>query len=345
MNNEVKDKIVQNLTTILTCFKTALAKTSEPFFGLVITHINKYHSGVQNNWRRLENYFSHFQHFHKYFSKEQIIETFIPILRKQIFEGVAIPVKLQAALSLVILTRGLHNLSRQKDIFNSLIKELVNSKSWCNRMMFFDLCHPIMEHFSRKFSKEILFENVMKLEKDKIANVRRRFCFMLPELKQTLTLPDDVILLAKIKEKLSYLSLDKDRDVKEAAVSAKNILSMIETETNRGFRLNLQTQDDINDKRKEREEQEWPDKDFLMTSPVPVINSANNSPPSTTSGPRKRPPATTSNSKTNLNIPTTSTTKTKSPSPSPTPSNPVKPTTNKTVSTVTIPTTTTPKPT
>ena len=105
----------------------------------------------------------------------------------------------------------------------------------------------------------------MKLEKDKVPNVRRKFCAILPNLKQTLSLPEDVLLLAKIKEKLSYLSLDKDRDVKEGAAQAKQVLQSIETETNRGFRLNLQSYDDINDKRKEKEEAEWMDTMVLLT--------------------------------------------------------------------------------
>lgn len=299
----------------------------------MISSINNYHSGVQNDWRRLENYFSHFQYFHLYFSRDQIIDTFIPILKKQIFEGVAQPVKIQAATSLVIVTRGLQSLPRQKDILSSVTKDLISSRSYSNRMMFFDLCIPIMEHYSKKFSKELLFDNVMKMEKDKVPNVRRRFCFMLPELKKTLTLPDDVLLLAKIKEKLSYLSLDKDRDVKEAAMTARNILHTIETETNRGFRLNLQSMDDIADKKKEKEESEWTDREYITSITYMSPNTSSStqiSPPSTSISSMRRKSIPNA-----LKPPTTSSSnppKSKSPSPTPFSSSSGKPKSGNTIS-------------
>lgn len=69
--------------------------------------------------------------------------------------------------------------------------------------------------------------------------------------------PGDVELLALVKEHTSYLTLDSDVDVMEAAKEAQNQLRKIETEMNREHQLNKISPDDRNDKLKEEEENAW----------------------------------------------------------------------------------------
>ncbi|KAL9647017.1 hypothetical protein ABK040_013871 [Willaertia magna] len=269
-NIEVRDKIINNLSCLLQSFKQCLAKSSDSFFSTALTFIVKHHSTIKNSWRRLDTFYSHLQNFPKYFTKEQILEHFIPIVKNQLLDSAsAIPSKIQAASCLIILVRSIQNLGKQKEIISSVVKDLSNNKSYWHRMTLVDLTLCVLEHFSKKFSKEVVFEHVLKLAKDKVPNVRRKVCLIIPDLKQTLQLPDDVLMLAKIKERISFLSLDKDRDVKEAASNAKGVLQTIETETSRGYRLNLQTNDELDDKRKEKEESEWLEKEVVI--PIPTI--------------------------------------------------------------------------
>jgi serine/threonine-protein phosphatase 4 regulatory subunit 4 len=229
----------------------------DELFSSIIASLVKYHACIKTDWRRLDSFYAHFDTFGNYFTAEQIGTTIIPMLRVEIVSSCAIPLKEKATNAIVVMVRYLKNVTRQVEIFNELWKELGENKSYWHRMTYLELFHCIWKHFSRRFVKEHAFSDVMKLSSDPVANVRLKFCKLLPELKQVLQLPNDVQLLATLKETVSYLSLDKDRDVVSAAQKAQQALLAIDNEINRGHRQNLQTLEDRTDNEREREETLW----------------------------------------------------------------------------------------
>lgn len=252
-NEEVQKNIGLHLDVILAHFNV---DQSSNIFKELIHVLVDYESRIKNKWRKLEKFYSHFVHFPNYFTPAQLKEVFIPMLRKQLKIG-ALPVKKQAAKSIVILIRKLKNNQQQVEIFKSLIEEFGKSKSYWDRLTFLEISHHVIERFSRKFFKTHFIEHVLALSKDPVPNVRMKFCHILPLLKQVLRPPSDVELLAIVKENTSLLTLDADPDVIEAAKNAQQELRKIETEMSREHQLNKASQDDKLDKIKEEEENSW----------------------------------------------------------------------------------------
>jgi hypothetical protein len=255
---KVRDKIVSRMSNVFNNFKmSSTGSQSEELFSSIITSLVKYQACIKNDWRRLDSFYAHFENFHLYFTTEQLATVLIPMLKEQIVSSGAIPVKEKASNAIVIMIRYTKNVTKQVELLNDLWREMGENKSYWHRMTYLDIFRAIWKHFSRRFVKDHVFSDIMKLSSDSVPNVRIKFCTLLPELKQVLQLPNDVQLLATLKETVSYLTLDKDRDVIQAAQKAQQQLLAIDNEINRGHRLNLQTSEDRLDNDKEREETMW----------------------------------------------------------------------------------------
>jgi hypothetical protein len=256
-STEVRSKSLLHMNEVFRFFKySSDTRQDTEFFSQISQALVKHSQCISRDWRMVESFYGNFKHFDEYFTTEEIQTIYIPMLKNQIFKGY-LPVKIKAIEAIVIMARGLKSILLQTEIFRDIGTTLLRDKSYWNRLIFLELSGMIIKHFSRHFFKEYFFSDVLGLAKDSVPNVRRRFCYILPHMKQALELPADVQLLADLKESISYLLLDKDRDVVEAAQAAHDELTTIDSEISRGHKLNLMSRADVFDKQKQKEEEEW----------------------------------------------------------------------------------------
>lgn len=292
----IRNKALSNISEILRSFQGADSRSENDFFSQLVACLVKHSYTIGRDWRTQEVFYSNFKCFDEFFSSEELQSSFLPLLKTQIVRGV-VPVKVKAIESFVSCTRSLKNYSTQIELFKTMNNLLARDKSYWNRTTFLDLSFSIMKYFSRQFFKDNFYVDVMNLAKDPVPNVRRKFCFLLPHIKLVLELPADVQLLADIKETISFLTLDKDRDVSEAAKYAHEEITTIDNEIMRGHKLNLLSRADLFDKQKQKEEEDWGALDRYATQPEkpptrkksdPSLLSKGISPPSTANRPTLR---------------------------------------------------------
>ena len=71
-----------------------------------------------------------------------------------------------------------------------------------------------MEYYSKAFFKENLFEYLLGLHLDPVANIRYRLCSVLPDLKRLIKLPSDKTLMQQLDTCVRRLLIgERDRDV------------------------------------------------------------------------------------------------------------------------------------
>lgn len=288
----VKDRIVSNLSDIFTCFHQS-SLSSEQLFSSFVQPIIEYEPTVRKNWRQMIILMETLDKISIYFRADDIYTQFIPLVKRQLFEGSSAPLRSTAAKSLVILSRRLQNNSQQVQLFKNLTNELARGKSYWYRMVYLDLSLHTMEFYSRSFFKQQLLESTMQLSQDLVANVRMKFCTLLPQLKRVLSPSTDVKFIAKLKERSSFLTLDKDLDVMEAAKLAHEQITTLELEIARGNAYSLQTKEDTQDDLKYKQELEWVEQEKELEKNRRRIESNNS-----TTIPKNRTPTKTKPSST-----------------------------------------------
>jgi len=258
----VRDRLVANLSCTFTCFHES-SLSSEQLFITFVQPLIDYEQSIRKCWRRMLIFFDNIELIGSYFRGEDIYAQFIPMMRRQLFEGTA-PLKTCSARVLVSLARQLQNNAQQVFLFKNLTNELARGKSFWHRMTYLELSLHVMDKFSRNFFKQHMLDAAMQLSSDPVPNVRMKFCSLMPHIKRVLSPSSDVKSIARLKERSSFLTLDKDKDVQEAAKIAHDQMTAIEVEMARGNTYSYHARDDALDENKMREEQTWIDQEKEM---------------------------------------------------------------------------------
>jgi hypothetical protein len=87
-----------------------------------------------------------------------------------------------------------------------LILDLREDRSYLNRLLFFEVCHQILNSFSRKFFRNHFFYGYLGLSRDVVPNIRIAFVKLLPIVRQVLRIPADNSLLSKLIDAAEALS-------------------------------------------------------------------------------------------------------------------------------------------
>ncbi|XP_072036473.1 serine/threonine-protein phosphatase 4 regulatory subunit 4-like [Amphiura filiformis] len=206
------------------------------------------------NWRLHADVLDKFSALPRCLTSDQIHNKFVPLVYKQITTHRVLPVQLAAARTLCVFMRYNRKLEQRQEICSKLIEGCCHSKNYRYRKLFIDICLFVMELFSKTFFKENFYNFVLELAQDPVANVRLRFCSILPKLKSQMKLPKDMQNLQQLElEVRKLLSMEKDNDVVTAVRSAvfelDRIQVYVESLTKRHY-----MEDDLLDQKKEEEE-------------------------------------------------------------------------------------------
>ncbi|XP_057303390.1 serine/threonine-protein phosphatase 4 regulatory subunit 4-like isoform X1 [Hydractinia symbiolongicarpus] len=204
-------------------------------------------------WRTHELYFRSIRDLHKYVTSDHIYYKFVPLLLYNLTASKVRPVKHAAGCTLLEFIKYNRSIDERKEICTRLITDLARSPSSRSRLLFLDICHFSTHFFSKRFFKDTFYDVVMDLAVDPIANVRIKFCELLPVLKAQIRLPYDRFLLQIHDQTVRrIMALEVDADVSVAIRRAIIKLDSVRLSTE-GM---VATDEDVIDQQREKEENE-----------------------------------------------------------------------------------------
>eukprot|EP01025_Chloroclados_australasicus_P053173 TRINITY_DN6234_c0_g1_i4.p1 TRINITY_DN6234_c0_g1~~TRINITY_DN6234_c0_g1_i4.p1 ORF type:complete len:806 (+),score=97.74 TRINITY_DN6234_c0_g1_i4:299-2716(+) len=209
---EVKLEITRLLNSVLCRFNLQSSETAMEQIGLALVTLDD----GSRNWRLQYNFVRAFSQFPKHFNWDLIYDLFYPIVLKFLQQG-AMPVKEAAADGIAAFFRVAQKERHRTEIYLKIVKDFGRSKSFWNRLVYIDICQHLIHRFSTNFFKEYLLDLCLDLMYDSVPNIRIHVCTLLPQMKQTVKLPEDVDLLEKLNNAMSNLQTDDDREVQLAA--------------------------------------------------------------------------------------------------------------------------------
>ncbi|XP_078262944.1 serine/threonine-protein phosphatase 4 regulatory subunit 4 isoform X7 [Rhinoraja longicauda] len=204
-------------------------------------------------WRIHEKLLLTFACLPQVISSDQIYYKFLPIMFRIMTTNNVLPVQRATARTLCVFVRYNRKQEQRQEICSKIVEQLGQGKSCWNRLRFLDTCECIMDLFSKAFFCKYFFMPTLELSNDPVANVRIKFCYMLPKLKSVLNLPADKLLLQQLDLCIrKLLCHEKDKDVTAVVRVISLELDRIETSVE-CFPKRLQEKD-LLDHKKEKEE-------------------------------------------------------------------------------------------
>lgn len=170
------------------------------------------------NWRIQEALAVTFASLPEYLTAQEMHDRVVPIVFRLFEPEVAAIVRKPAAEALVRVMRMPElKVQHRTDLYLRVIKDFAKGKSFWQRGVFVDVCDALLQIFSTRFFREYFFGLCIDLMSDPVPNIRLKVCELLPDLKQTIRLPDDVEYLDRLNSAVSGLMTDNDRDVSARA--------------------------------------------------------------------------------------------------------------------------------
>eukprot|EP00762_Andalucia_godoyi_P001990 ANDGO_02626.mRNA.1 hypothetical protein NAEGRDRAFT_50227 len=152
-----------------------------------------------------------------------VLEKLLPIVYKNMLTGVRPLRESSCNLFAQIFKHALRDVSKRWEYFERLCgSDFARSRSFSQRLVFFDVLQSFSKVYSSKYVRERFVESVLHLAKDPVYAVRYRFVKMIPFLKTIIRPPAHVDLVAKFNERVSFLTMDKDPEVALLAKSLQN---------------------------------------------------------------------------------------------------------------------------
>ncbi|CAD6199754.1 unnamed protein product [Caenorhabditis auriculariae] len=163
-------------------------------------------------------------------SQRQIVETFIPLLKKETLSVRAIPCRVAAADSLLVLMRHVAADSPRRQVIEFFNEQIAKNKCSYRRIIFIDVVEIVLKKFSKRFFLENFLEQTLVLTTDIISNIRIRALRVLPKIKSRLRFADDNEVLLRIERAVrDLLRLDCNKSTRQILNSAAVELSRCET--------------------------------------------------------------------------------------------------------------------
>uniref|UniRef100_A0A915NPH8 Serine/threonine-protein phosphatase 4 regulatory subunit 4 n=1 Tax=Meloidogyne floridensis TaxID=298350 RepID=A0A915NPH8_9BILA len=165
-------------------------------------------------WRAHESYLNSIASLKNLLSIREIKQNFVPLLKQEVLNAKALPCRVAAANSLLLLMRQLPISSDRLDIVKFFIEGLGQHLSCYRRRLLLDIVPTLLHNFSREFFVEQFLPAILKLSLDPISNIRLQLCRTLSTIRRYLVFPKD-------DECLSSL----ERTVRDLLASEQNPLS------------------------------------------------------------------------------------------------------------------------
>ncbi|WKX97994.1 hypothetical protein Q1695_013582 [Nippostrongylus brasiliensis] len=159
----------------------------------------------------------------------QLTETFIPVLQKEVLHSRAIPCRVAAVNTLLQFMREQPEKKKREEIIEFFNIEIAGHQSCYRRLLYLDAAECVLKIFSRKFFIQYFLEKTLSLVQDKVSNVRLKAIRLLPFVKKHLILPDDEEVLLKLEKAVrEALSAEKQPNTRQLVQAAACELSRTE---------------------------------------------------------------------------------------------------------------------
>ncbi|DBA65676.1 TPA: hypothetical protein ACH3X2_002731 [Trebouxia sp. C0005] len=211
-SNAVRVQVMASLVQTLDQFCIANEEARTRAFADFLPALLAADAGCGYCWRIHHHLMLALPHFVHMFTSDEINEHFLPMALRYMAGGVA-PVREAAADAVVVFMRHNRKQAQRTDIYCKLLRDYARAKSHWRRMTFIDACHHVVRRFSTKFFKTYFLDTCLELTADPVPNVRLHLTALLPALKQSIRLPEDVEQLERVNSAMSNLATDNDRDV------------------------------------------------------------------------------------------------------------------------------------
>ncbi|XP_064119052.1 serine/arginine repetitive matrix protein 2-like [Macrobrachium nipponense] len=185
-----------------------------------------------------------------------IFTQLVPLMFVRMQTARPIPCRLAAARTLLVYLRHMSTQEQRDHISNTIVSEFCEGTSCHKRMLFLNIATMVLEMFSKSFFKTYFYRPLLSLHSDRVPNIRLKLVTMLPQMKATLSLPDDKTRLQELETVVgSLLMSEGDRDVSAAISVTISQLDKIEVcESQRGSPEGESGGQETEDEWKERQE-------------------------------------------------------------------------------------------
>ncbi|XP_076036119.1 uncharacterized protein LOC143022060 isoform X2 [Oratosquilla oratoria] len=181
---------------------------------------------VTSNWRLHADTLTKFASLAQCLPQQMIFTDLVPLMIIRMHASRPIPCRVAAARTLLIFLHHLSDSEHREHICQTLVTEFCEGSSCHKRMLFLSVCTIVLELFSKGFFKKHFFQPLLSLHADRVANIRLKVVMILPQMKATLTLPEDKTRLQELETVVGSLLMNEgDRDV-SAGIS--NIITQLD---------------------------------------------------------------------------------------------------------------------
>ncbi|KAL6757965.1 armadillo-type protein [Haematococcus lacustris] len=261
-SHRVQLALLPGITATLQCFAANdSGREKDSALDEVARALTDMEARSARDWRLHAGLAAAFPAFPQCFTSELIYDTFLPMAYRFLSNSAA-ATRPAAADAITCFLRYNKRDKQRADIFLRLIREFARGKGYVQRLAFADVCRHLLRRFSSRFIKEWVFDLCLELLYDPVPNVRLQVTHILPALKQTIRLPEDVDLLERLNNAISNSMTDNDRDVSVTARHINDTYKRIPVRMGGGLSVgdmsgSLVASYEAEDRRKEEEEADF----------------------------------------------------------------------------------------
>ncbi|KAI1713173.1 serine/threonine-protein phosphatase 4 regulatory subunit 4 [Ditylenchus destructor] len=138
--------------------------------------------------------------------------SFVPMLQQEVLIARALPCRVAAAQSLLLIMRQLP-MKKNRDAIIKFFTETIGKHESCHRRrLLLDIVPIILEHFSREFFLQNFLTAVLRLSEDRVSNIRLQLCRTLSKIKAYLVYPNDDEELSSLEKVVRELLTSEQND-------------------------------------------------------------------------------------------------------------------------------------
>lgn len=154
---------------------------------------------TSSSWRSHEALLKSLKTLANCIEEDVIVDTFVPLLKKEVLNVRAIPCRIAACETLLVLMRNVINEETRSNVITFFTKELSYHNCCYRRITYIDVAEIVLSLFSKRIFIENYLDDTLRLTSDPVSNIRIRAIKFLPKIKAKLKLPEDEEILLKIE--------------------------------------------------------------------------------------------------------------------------------------------------
>ncbi|CAO4365110.1 unnamed protein product [Caenorhabditis nigoni] len=203
---------------------------------------------TSSSWRSHEALLKSLKALSGCIEEETIVDTFVPLLKKEVLNVRAIPCRIAACETLLILMRSISKEETRKNIIKFFNDDLSNHSCCYRRMTYIDVAEIVLSVFSKRIFIENFLDDTLRLTSDPVSNIRIRAIKFLPKIKSRLQLPQDEEVLLKIENSVKEQLKSTEQNAPTRAIINQAAVELSRCET---------CSDDLDEQRVKEEEELW----------------------------------------------------------------------------------------